>query len=223
MALCFDAAPALATVFLGPTFEGDTDADGVVDISDNAPVVGNPAQADSDNDGLGDVLESTSADTDGDSIADGFDPDADGDGIIDGFDPNYLSGAVTSLSFSIGGPYTVTSGSPLTLSYSLAPLPLFDHLVISLDVDADSSIDAWWVGLASDGMFTLSAAEVQSLGLDVGAHAVDARAGSVLWSFADSTLVTAIPEAPPYMSLGTICIGLIGVAACKKKLQRRSQ
>lgn len=70
--------------------ELDTDADGVVDTSDNCPVIINPDQADNDLDGLGDVCD---ADDDNDSIADLVDncvytanldqADADGDGIGD--------------------------------------------------------------------------------------------------------------------------------------------
>ena len=55
----------------------DTDGDGVPDDTDNCPAVANPAQTDTDGDGLGNAC----------------DPDDDGDGIFDEVDtsPTYLS------------------------------------------------------------------------------------------------------------------------------------
>ena len=72
----------------------DTDKDGIVDEEDNCPLVSNPDQEDSDNDGIGDVCED---DEDGDGIPDDVDncpetenpdqADADEDGIGDVCDP----------------------------------------------------------------------------------------------------------------------------------------
>lgn len=72
----------------------DTDKDGIVDDEDNCPLVSNPDQEDSDNDGIGDVCEE---DMDGDGIPDDEDncpevanpdqEDSDGDGAGDACDP----------------------------------------------------------------------------------------------------------------------------------------
>ena len=72
----------------------DTDEDGVVDEQDYCPLVSNAAQADSDNDGIGDVCEE---DMDGDGVVDDEDncpeianpdqEDTDGDGLGDACDP----------------------------------------------------------------------------------------------------------------------------------------
>lgn len=81
----------------------DTDGDGIADVNDNCPLVSNADQADSDNDGIGDVCEDDAdgdgvpddedncpevanpdqEDADGDGIGDVCEPDTDGDGIPD--------------------------------------------------------------------------------------------------------------------------------------------
>jgi hypothetical protein len=70
----------------------DTDGDGVLDPDDNCPADPNPAQADTDGDGVGDACNDAS-DADGDEWADGLDncpgvanpgqADTDGDGVGD--------------------------------------------------------------------------------------------------------------------------------------------
>ena len=82
---------------------GDTDADGICDAEDNCPTIVNFDQADSDNDGIGDIcdLDSDSdgiddnsdncpltpntnqADADADGLGDACDDDRDGDGVLD--------------------------------------------------------------------------------------------------------------------------------------------
>lgn len=81
----------------------DSDADGVIDTTDNCPLVTNPDQVDTDGNGTGDACDdstdldaSASLDTDNDGLSDsveinlGLDPtnaDTDGDGINDSDDP----------------------------------------------------------------------------------------------------------------------------------------
>jgi len=77
----------------------DTDGDGIPDIADDCPTVPDPAQVDSDHDGVGDACQGgiLSPDTDGDGIPDARDncpdvpnpdqADADGDGAGDACDP----------------------------------------------------------------------------------------------------------------------------------------
>lgn len=80
---------------------GDADGDGVPDGADNCPSVPNPAQADANEDGVGDACVDLAADPDGDDDGDGvrngddafpFDAaeqaDADGDGVGDNADPD---------------------------------------------------------------------------------------------------------------------------------------
>jgi gliding motility-associated-like protein len=81
----------------------DDDNDGILDTADNAPLVPNPDQLDTDGDGEGDVVDTDDdndgildtadnaplvpnpdqLDTDGDGISDVIDTDDDGDGILD--------------------------------------------------------------------------------------------------------------------------------------------
>ena len=81
----------------------DSDGDGVVDLNDNCPAVSNPDQADSDDDGVGDVCDfdadndgvnddldncpavanSDQADADADGIGNACDSDSDNDGVAD--------------------------------------------------------------------------------------------------------------------------------------------
>jgi hypothetical protein len=83
-------------VLWGAVDPTDTDGDGIPDATDNCPIVANTTQADSDDDGLGDVCDSF-ADTDRDGIADATDncpivanatqADSDDDGLGDVCDP----------------------------------------------------------------------------------------------------------------------------------------
>jgi len=82
---------------------GDSDGDGLLDPSDNCPLVHNPDQTDTDGDGDGDPCDS---DDDGDGVPDATDncplvanpgqPDTDGDGIGDACDLDVTLGIDTN-------------------------------------------------------------------------------------------------------------------------------
>ena len=92
-----EAESNIATVEI--TVNADTDADGVIDASDNCPTAGNPDQLDTDSDGLGDACDPTpNGDTDGDGVDNSADncpmvanadqTDSDSDGLGDACDPD---------------------------------------------------------------------------------------------------------------------------------------
>ncbi len=67
----------------------DFDGDGVLNASDNCPMIANANQADADQDGVGDVCDNcpsvanhNQGDVDGDGLGDVCDPDIDGDGLL---------------------------------------------------------------------------------------------------------------------------------------------
>ena len=92
----------------------DSDSDQIIDPLDNCPLIANPAQIDSDLDGLGNACDEdddndtvldlddncpsdanlAQKDTDGDQIGDACDHDSDNDGILDGVDLDPLDPAV---------------------------------------------------------------------------------------------------------------------------------
>ena len=95
LAACGGGGSAGSTTPTGP----DTDSDGIIDVEDNCLAIANEDQADADDDGIGDICDSTpngGTDTDGDNILDDVDNcpaianagqlDTDGDGDGDACD-----------------------------------------------------------------------------------------------------------------------------------------
>lgn len=99
--------------------DDDDDNDGILDVNDNCPLVGNASQLDTDNDGIGNACDNDDdgdgipdredncpltpnadqTDTDGDGIGDVCDEDADNDGVTNTEDicPNTPEGAVVDV------------------------------------------------------------------------------------------------------------------------------
>lgn len=77
----------------GNACENDDDDDGVVDDSDNCPLIANADQADDDGDGFGNLCDNCAGtgnnqvDTDADGLGDACDGDQDGDGVVNSIDP----------------------------------------------------------------------------------------------------------------------------------------
>ena len=96
-----------AMVWGGEAALADTDQDGVADDIDNCSNAKNEDQADSDNDGVGDVCDafpsdsSEQLDTDGDGVGNAADDDDDNDGISDAYDLNPLSNSSGPASWQV--------------------------------------------------------------------------------------------------------------------------
>jgi hypothetical protein len=93
-------------IYLKLLAPADGDHDGVIDESDNCPLLPNPNQLDSDGDEIGDICDpdddgdgiedsidncpltvnADQKDLDGDGVGDECDTDLDGDGVVDGYD-----------------------------------------------------------------------------------------------------------------------------------------
>jgi len=106
LSLCVELCAGGSSVFAQPPI--DSDNDGVPDASDNAPLIPNADQTDTDGDGIGDVADPDidgdgvlnvddnapnvpnpgQEDQDGDGLGDVVDTDDDGDGIPDVDDPD---------------------------------------------------------------------------------------------------------------------------------------
>lgn len=109
----------LSWLALGDPLCEDPDMDGVCSQFDNSPLVYNPDQVDTDNDGIGNV-EDLDADMDGlpDIFESGvtmcgaspFNPDSDGDGILDGDEDSDVDGFSDSEEVGVGSdPYDENS------------------------------------------------------------------------------------------------------------------
>lgn len=114
----------------------DTDLDGVPDHEDNCPDTYNPAQIDTDGDGIGDACDPDidgdgipneddncpysynpdQADLDGDGVGDACDPDIDGDGIQNEDDPDPYNAGSMIVNFEDAGSKGSYASGNLVLS-----------------------------------------------------------------------------------------------------------
>lgn len=94
-----------------PSDDFDRDRDGIDDATE--VLIGtDPADADSDDDGVTDGLDGT-VDTDGDGLIDALDPDSDNDGILDGTESGVTLGTV-SADTDVHSPNFVPDRDPTT-------------------------------------------------------------------------------------------------------------
>jgi hypothetical protein len=147
-------------LYVGSAFNtADTDGDGIFDIVDNAPYHVNADQADTDTDGLGDAA---------DAVDNNLDPD--GDGLIDSIDAQTQNMNVGALTYTLGGPYFVSIGQNLAVTYSADATSDsgFDRLTVS--VDGVPNV-AKYILTPSAPAITLFASDLAALGINtVGPH-----------------------------------------------------
>lgn len=137
-----------------PSTTNDVDSDGVVDASDNCPNKANPAQADEDNDRLGDVCDPCpisaapldNMDTDHDGVGDGCDPDNTSDDrilVFEGFNVDPAGAHFGAAGFTLVGPgklQVVTNGTaPAGLAWDSAGLSVGTiYTAVSIDTNSGS-------------------------------------------------------------------------------------
>jgi len=115
------------------TYDPDTDGDGVLDSTDNCPLVANTNQIDTDLDGAGDACDS---DDDSDGIPNYLDRDADGDCILD------IIEKVTENDFA---PASGTDSDQNGIDDAFGPNGQLDT------IDSDSDTDPDYLDIDSDG------------------------------------------------------------------------
>lgn len=189
--LAASATPILAgNLHVGATFNVvDTDGDGIFDVSDNAPYHSNISQMDTDGDQLGDAGDPNISST-----------DADGDGIIDPIDAQPANGFVQAITYTLGGPYFVSIGQNLAISYTspVTSYTGYDRLTVS--VDGNPNVAKYLITPSSSGAISLSGIDLAALGINTpGAHLLGVEsfydqdsAGGNLEAF--TTINVVVPE-----------------------------
>ena len=188
----------------------DSDEDGIVDEEDNCPLVSNADQADSDNDGIGDVCEN---DMDGDGVIDDEDncpeianpeqEDTDGDGQGDACDPT----TVDQDKGNIQSALDATLSCITTFDNGLAvETVLTDFLGI---VDGDTLNNEWVDGLLEGLGEVVPTSEESRFDMDVfeGTYTYDHEGET--WSRNDDQterVVVNFPSSPSEISNDAILI-----------------